>query len=202
MKANLNWLNSSLATGGDLSPINSQAMQQAADVKEQGFTLVIDLRKEWEDSAIWNLYGIPYLHLPTDDAYGWHIPAELFDTLVERAVAEIKNGGKVLVHCHMGINRGPSGAFAVLLALGMTATEAFDLIRKERPIAYIDYAEDALLAHLQRDGIVGPERAAEMQKFRKHVKTVMTPEIKRGITHQIRQNHIADQALYLGLAAD
>jgi dual specificity phosphatase 3 len=175
-------------------------MRQAADVKHQGITLVIDLRKEWEDSAIWNLYGIPYLHLPTDDAYGWHIPTDLFDQLVERAVAEIKDGGKVLVHCHMGINRGPSGAFAVLLALGMEAAEAFDLIREVRPIAYIDYAEDALLAHLQRERIPTRQAAAEMQKFRKHVNVVMTPEIKRGISHQIRQNHIKDAQDMLGVS--
>ena len=54
---------------------------------------------------------------------------------------------KVLVHCHMGINRGPSMAYACLLMLGHDPIEAMTMIRSARPIAAIGYAEDALDWH-------------------------------------------------------
>ena len=50
----------------------------------------------------------------------------------------------MLTHCHMGINRGPSLGFAVLLAQGWDVVEALDAIRAARPIAWVAYAEDAL----------------------------------------------------------
>ena len=53
----------------------------------------------------------------------------------------------MLAHCHMGINRGPSMGFAILLALGWDAEEALDAIHAARPIAFIAYAEDALRWH-------------------------------------------------------
>ncbi len=53
----------------------------------------------------------------------------------------------MLVHCHMGINRGPSMAYACLLVLGWDPIEAMTAIRTARPIAAIGYAEDALDWH-------------------------------------------------------
>jgi hypothetical protein len=50
---------------------------------------------------------------------------------------------KVLVHCHVGIDRGPSMAHACLLMLGRDPIEAMTMIRSARPIAAIGYAEDA-----------------------------------------------------------
>jgi hypothetical protein len=47
----------------------------------------------------------------------------------------------------MGINRGPSMGFAVLLALGWDAVDALDAIHAARPIAFLAYAEDALRWH-------------------------------------------------------
>lgn len=51
---------------------------------------------------------------------------------------------KVVVHCHMGVNSGPSMAYAILLSRGYGPVEALDLIRSARPIAAILYAADAL----------------------------------------------------------
>jgi len=53
----------------------------------------------------------------------------------------------VLAHCHMGINRGPSMGFAILLSLGWDAREALDALHAARPIAFVAYAEDALRWH-------------------------------------------------------
>ena len=43
----------------------------------------------------------------------------------------------------MGSNRGPSGAFAILLMLGWTPDDALRSIQTQRPYAQIQYAEDA-----------------------------------------------------------
>ena len=40
---------------------------------------------------------------------------------------------KVIVHCHMGVNRGPSLAFAAMLALGHEPTEALAAIKARFP---------------------------------------------------------------------
>lgn len=88
------------------------------------------------------------------------MPAEWFERIAGWAVAAIRDGGVVLTHCHMGINRGPSAGFAVLLSLGWDPVAALDVIRTARPIANIWYAEDALGWHFDRTGAPAAERRA------------------------------------------
>ena len=77
---------------------------------------------------------------------------EFFDTTFGYAVAAIDDGGVVLAHCHMGINRGPSLGFAILLHQGWDPVDALTAIRGAREIAYVDYAGDALVWHHERLG--------------------------------------------------
>jgi len=70
----------------------------------------------------------------------------------------------VLVHCHMGVNRGPSMAFAILLGLGHDPVEALRAIRSARPIAAILYAEDAISWWHRRNGT--PETIAYAERRR------------------------------------
>jgi len=49
-----------------------------------------------------------------------------------------------MVHCHMGVNRGPSMALAFLLDQGWDVVAALDAIRAARPIAGVIYARDAV----------------------------------------------------------
>jgi protein-tyrosine phosphatase len=51
---------------------------------------------------------------------------------------------RILVHCHMGVNRGPSALFAIMLATGWESLNALRAIRDARPIAGIIYAPDAI----------------------------------------------------------
>lgn len=86
-----------------------------------------------------------------DDA-GQQVPDAWFDAGVDWVVDALDDGGTVLTHCHMGINRGPSLGFAVLLAQGVDAVDALDLIRAARPVAFVAYADDALRWHHGRRG--------------------------------------------------
>jgi dual specificity MAP kinase phosphatase len=46
---------------------------------------------------------------------------------------EIKNNGKVYVHCRQGLGRGPTMALAYLIKTGLTFDDAFRLIKRVRP---------------------------------------------------------------------
>ena len=138
-----------LLVGGDLDTHDDEvAAGQLRELVEAGLTHVVDARIEWTD-AEWFAELAPqiaYLHHGMDDA-GQRVPGEWFDVGVGWALDAMAAGGKVLAHCHMGVNRGPSLGFAVLLAQGWDPFEALDTIRAARPIAWIAYAEDALRWH-------------------------------------------------------
>jgi protein-tyrosine phosphatase len=143
-----------LLVGGDLDTRDAGlAARQLAELVEAGVTHLVDARIEWSDEH-WVAEvapGVAYLHHGMDDA-GQQVPSEWFDVAVGWALEAIAQGGTVLTHCHMGINRGPSLGFAVLLAQGWDAIDALDAIRSARPIAWVAYAEDALRWHHQRQG--------------------------------------------------
>ena len=140
MRANLHFVTPSLAVGGDLQHVP----EQVDDLAARGITHVVDCRIEWSDEQLLaeHLPHVAYLHHGMDDA-GQAVPASWF----EEAVSWIEAAGPdavVLTHCHMGINRGPSLGYAVLLAQGWDAVEAIAAIRAARPQANVWYAADAL----------------------------------------------------------
>lgn len=175
--ADMHWITDDLATGGDLSWNFDVAVRQLDEMVDAGVTHIIDMRQEWDDAAfISQLHpDVAYLHNPTDDAEGHTIPQAVFDRGVQFARQAFAEGGKVLAHCHMGINRGPSMALAILLDQGMDAIEAFDLLKAKRDICAIAYADNALTAHLRRmkrEGNPHPDPVAELRRLHRHIKAV------------------------------
>ncbi|MCW2672985.1 MAG: dual specificity protein phosphatase [Frankiales bacterium] len=150
--ANLHFVTPRLAVGGDLHPKPLTAADQLNDIDNVGITHIVDCRIEWSDEDLFaeNLPHIGYLHHGMDDA-GQLVPYEWFD----KAIDFIDAAGPdaiVLTHCHMGINRGPSLGYAVLLHWGWDAIEAIAAIRAARPQANVWYAGDALRWHHKRQG--------------------------------------------------
>lgn len=143
--ADLDWLTPHLAVGGDLHPNPELAAAQVRWLVSQGVTDIIDCRQEWNDADIVANFapGITYHHLPTDD-HGGEINASWWFEGILEAQSTLSAGGSVFVHCHMGINRGPSMAFAILVDQGWRPIEAFDLIRSRRPQAFAIYAPQVL----------------------------------------------------------
>ena len=138
--ANITQLTSTLWTGGDLPDDDETAVSDIADWLEAGITHVVDNRVEANDEELVGLDAprVAYPHNGADDA-GQRMPDAWFDRTVDfarDAWAADPDAG-VLVHCHMGINRGPSAAFAVLLDLGWDVIEAIALVRTLRPIAAV-----------------------------------------------------------------
>jgi len=65
----------------------------------------------------------------------------------------------------MGINRGPSLTYAVLLDQGIDAVDAIDAIRRARPIAGVLYAEDALDWFHRRNDIDSARRSDDRRRL-------------------------------------
>jgi protein-tyrosine phosphatase len=163
--ANLHFITPQLAVGGDLSSFDDVlASQQFEEIVELGITHIVDVRLEWSDLDTFadRAPDIGYLHHGMDDA-GQAVPAEWFEEAVswiESAYAENPDA-VVLTHCHMGINRGPSLGFAVLLAQGWDPVDAIAAIRAARPQANVWYAADALDWYHARAGVDPATAAAQ-----------------------------------------
>ena len=163
--ANATFVTATLAIGGDLSANLATAALQASELVDvAGITHVLDVRQEAEESLWGRFPEVEYRWDGIDDA-GQRVPAAWFERISSWAMSAISAGGVVLTHCHMGINRGPSAGFAVLLRQGWDPIDALDAIRAARPIANTAYAEDALRWHLERTGASTSERANETQRL-------------------------------------
>jgi protein-tyrosine phosphatase len=122
---NLSWITLSLAVGGRIHPEDIVRLAKA------GVTSVVDTRAEdRDDEGALAEHGINWLYLPTPDTH----PLEVED-LVRGATwinEQIGAGRRVLVHCEHGVGRSVLLAAASLVAAGMGAHEAIDLIKRRR----------------------------------------------------------------------
>jgi len=155
--ANLHFVTPQLAIGGDLSSHDPGLSRlQLIEICELGITHVVDTRLEWSDEQALaeSAPHVRYLHHGMDDA-GQRVPHAWFEEAVAwvEAAYEQDPEAVVLTHCHMGINRGPSLGFAVLLAQGWDPVEAISAIRAARPQANVWYAADALDWYQARTGV-------------------------------------------------
>jgi protein-tyrosine phosphatase len=137
-----NFVTRRLATGA--------AITGSADVQAltaAGITHIIDCRDDFDDaqllardpaiSYLWN--GVP------DDGN----PATHGDTWFSKSLAFALPAlstphTRVYCHCSAGRNRGPSTAFAVMLASGFTPSDAESIIRVARPIVGLAYMSEAI----------------------------------------------------------
>jgi len=100
-------------------------------LEAHGITIVIDLEGGLDDGVPSVPNHVLYLYYPIFDE-------ELPDLDKLKAVARlgstlIQAGHKVLSHCGMGFNRSALVAGLILVHLGMSGEEAFQLLRNKRP---------------------------------------------------------------------
>lgn len=167
-KANAHFVTPNLLIGGDLDALDEGlAMEQLAELVDVGVTHIVDVRLEWSDEQLVAEAApdIRYFYHGVDDA-GQTIPDEWFDLGVGFILDALSDPDAiVLSHCHMGVNRGPSLGFAVLLAQGWDPAEAMRAIREARPIAHVDYAEDALRWHHHRTGASDEQQRTDQKRL-------------------------------------
>ena len=164
---NFDFITPQMATGGDLPPHDEHALEALLEWRHLGITHILDNRLEWSDEEFvaQQAADIVYLHNGVDDA-GQAMPDSWFDRGVAFITAAIQDpANKVHIHCHMGINRGPSLAYAALLALRWDPIDAIAAVRTARPIAGVGYAEDALDWHHRRLDTEPAARAQERARL-------------------------------------
>jgi protein-tyrosine phosphatase len=108
-----------------------------------GFTHVVDLQQEFDDTELGRAAGVDVLWNPTDDDFQPKAP-EFFRRSVQFSLRAFEDPeARVYVHCAAGVHRGPMTAAAILCALGYNLDDAVELIQARRPVAdfpmvYID----------------------------------------------------------------
>jgi protein-tyrosine phosphatase len=156
-----------IVISGDLEEDEVRAIAQLRTWTDAGVTHILDTRSEWSDADLVadNAPEIVYGWIGTDDA-GLPQSDEWFDAGVAFAKEALGDPGSVLlVHCHMGINRGPSMAYRVLLEQFWDPIDALDTIRDARPIAAIAYASDALDHYHRSHEIPTEMRTGDRDRF-------------------------------------
>ena len=110
-------------------------------LREAGITAIVTLAVELERETADLVAGrIPHLLNGIHDD-GECQPTEWFARTIEFAKVNLADpDAKLYVHCAAGINRGPSGAYAVLRALGDSPSEARARIVEARPITRLGLA--------------------------------------------------------------
>lgn len=155
-----------LVISGDLPVDRNEAVQKLNEWIEAGVTDIVDVREEWTDEKLVKELAphIRYHYLGTHDD-GTSQDQTWFDEgLAALHEALQHENAVVMVHCHMGVNRGPSMALAYLIDQGWNPLDALDAIRKARPIAGIIYAEDAITATSEQLKAGGHELATVLDQ--------------------------------------
>jgi protein tyrosine phosphatase (PTP) superfamily phosphohydrolase (DUF442 family) len=124
-RLNLSWVTPHLAVGGRVLP------QDIGRLARAGVTRVVDTRSEHQDDeAALGAEGIKLLYLPTPDTYPLTVDQLLTGS---RWINEqIAGGQRVLVHCEHGVGRSVSLTAAALVASGMSAHDAVQLVQRKR----------------------------------------------------------------------
>lgn len=143
------WITDRVALSGDLHDNWEVAEGQLHDWEAQGVTHILDVRGEadvsYEEFRIGAIApGLVYRNLGTHDDGGSQDDHWFENGVVFVREALSNPDTKVLIHCHMGVNRGPSMGFAVLLAGGLRPVDAYQIIRANRPVAGVIYAPSAV----------------------------------------------------------
>lgn len=118
-----------LYVGGQHSPKGWAHMQA------EGISAIVNLREAHKDDRAKGIGGARHLHLPTRD----NTPPRLED--LAQGVAfiqqELARGGKVYVHCGVGVGRAPTQVAAYLISTGMSVSEALSMLRAVRPFIHL-----------------------------------------------------------------
>lgn len=102
----------------------------------EGITAIVNMREDYHSDEKRGIGGKRHLHLATLD----NTPPSLeaLDKGADFIHQEINTGGKVYIHCGVGIGRAPSMAAAYLIKYeNMTTASAMALITKTRPFIHL-----------------------------------------------------------------
>jgi len=105
------------------------------EMLDKGITGIVNMREAHLSDVDKGIAGPNHLHLATRD----NTPPQV-DDLVKGAEFirdQIEDGGKVYVHCGVGVGRAPTMTAAYLITTGLSPDEALKTIRKKRPFIHL-----------------------------------------------------------------
>lgn len=122
------WITDQVAiAGAGISPNNWEEVQQ------HGFTAIVNLRSEHQDSFA-NSLPNAYLWLPTED-HTDPLPENLL-LGAQFIDSNVKSGRRVLIHCKMGMHRSATMAVAYLIFTGLSKDDAIRKLGENGPRLY------------------------------------------------------------------
>jgi hypothetical protein len=102
----------------------------------EGITAILNMRESHHDDVALGIGGASHLHLPTLD--NTPLSTEFLHQAADFIASEKEAGGKVYVHCGVGVGRAPSAAASYLIKHeGLSAAEALAAIKKVRPFVHL-----------------------------------------------------------------
>ncbi|NJN37170.1 MAG: dual specificity protein phosphatase family protein [Nitrospiraceae bacterium] len=141
----------------------------------EGITAIVNMREEYFSDEKRGIGGKRHLHLATLD----NTPPsmEALDKGADFIHQEINTGGKVYIHCGVGIGRAPSMAAAYLIKYeNLNAADAMNLIRKTRPFIHLTPKQ-----YKQLDTFAEATRKAKQQVGETTAPQPISPEAKENI---------------------
>ena len=102
---------------------------------ELGVRLVINMRIGTPPRRDPDSMPIRSIWLPWVDSPFLPIPVPFLEFGTREALKVIDEGGAVYTHCAKGRHRGPAMAACILIAQGLSAEQAMQLIKQQRPVS-------------------------------------------------------------------
>ena len=113
------------------------------EMRGRGISAIVNMREERFSDVAAGIAGDRHLQLATID----NTPPTVGD--LSRGAAfvadEIARGGKVYIHCGVGVGRAPTMAAAYLISTGLAPQEALQEIKRARPFVHLTAGQRAVL---------------------------------------------------------
>lgn len=105
------------------------------EMVQKGITSIVNMREAHISDVDKGVEGERHLHLATVD----NTPPQVDDLIkgAEFVRNEIENGGKVYIHCGVGVGRAPTMTAAYLITTGLSPNEALQKIKRVRPFIHL-----------------------------------------------------------------
>ena len=141
----------------------------------EGITAIVNMREDYHSDEKRGIGGKRHLHLATLDNTPPSI--EALDKGADFIHQEVSTGGKVYIHCGVGIGRAPSMAAAYLIKYeNMTAATSMALITKTRPFIHLTRKQ-----YEQLDAFDEATRKAKKEAGEPTAQKPISPEAKENI---------------------
>lgn len=123
------------------------------EASSRGVTAVLNVAQELDDSAFLRGSNLKAFKAGTWDDKK-EKPWSWFSRAIPWALGLLAQPNQqILVHCHAGLHRSTSMAYAIMRAQGFTGRDAASIIQRGRRGSYLDYQNDAE-RELRRHGYI------------------------------------------------